>query len=191
VKCTTCKLVASVGTCTACSSNYSVNGGTSCKCISDRIPNASAVCTLCSNLITNCSLCSVLGTCDTCVSGYSWVAADSKCRAKYTFTSNTLTGIAFVTDFQVILNYTNAYNPTNQAIVYDAYLYDAYSDYSTELTSFLAQSITTGVLYDTGLSQLVTYTVKLKSGKPVMAPLLVLNGEVIPPEDQYIQFTVT
>lgn len=48
-----------------------------CKCIGDRILNASSVCTLCSILISQCTSCSVLGTCDTCTSGYSLVSGSS------------------------------------------------------------------------------------------------------------------
>lgn len=140
-------LVSATPTCLGCSSNYSVVSASVCGCITDRMPNALSVCTLCSTLISHCSRCSVLGTCDVCFQGYSWDAVNSVCRAKFSFTSNTLSGIAFVTDFQIVLTYANAVNPSGQTIVYSVYLYDSLADYTSELPNFLLQQITVGVLY--------------------------------------------
>ncbi|KAL4455859.1 hypothetical protein ABPG74_003269 [Tetrahymena malaccensis] len=189
--CNWCQQVSGTATCLGCSNNYRVKTTTSCSCDGDRIPNSSGVCTLCSSLITNCSLCSSLTACGTCAQGYSWDTTNKVCRAKFTFTSNTLSGIAFLTDFTFTLSYPNANNPTNAPIVYAVYLYDSINAYNNELSNFLNQQISVGVLYQKGLAQNTGYSVKLKTGNPVLAPLLILNGQVIPPEDQILIFTVT
>lgn len=180
-KCTKCAKVSGTATCLACSDNYRVISATLCDCITDRMPNALSVCTLCSVLIANCAECSILGTCDLCKSGYSWDPVGLTCRAQFTFSSNTLSGVAFVTDFQVVMSYPNAAVPAGTIITYSVYLYNTEAEYLAELSNFLVPNISVGVLYLSGLIADKTYTLKLKSGFPVLAPLVIVNGAVIPP----------
>lgn len=147
-QCYKCQLVSATPTCLSCNNNYRLLSATVCDCVLDRMPNALSVCTLCSVLISNCLYCSVLGVCSTCATGYSWDATNSVCRAQFTFTSNTLTGIAFITDFTIEMVYANAARATpTQIIDYAVYMYDTEAAYLAELPNFLLQTITVGVLY--------------------------------------------
>lgn len=90
-----------------------------------------------------------------------------------------------------MLSYPNAAVASGTTITYAVYMYDTEADYLAELTNFLIPDITVGVLYESSMVANTTYTLKLKSGNPVLVPLVIINSEVVPPEDQYLVFTVT
>lgn len=62
-------------------------------------------------------------------------------------------------------------------------MYDTEAAYLAELPNFLLQIISVGVLYQKGLIESTNYSLKMKTGNPVLVPLVILLGQVIPPQD--------